>query len=543
VTTRRILLHCLLPLALLSCDGGPESPTPASQGLPEPSAKSTTSMSQQSPVQDKASTIPTQFLAQAPPSVAALNIRDARLQLLADGLEHAWAFEFIDSDTVVVTEIHGRMSLLDLTSGQLERVDGLPEIATSKVQTGLLDVLLHPHFADNRRLYFSYVAADDSGGYFTTVVATAILQGHALTQLKEVVALQPYGWSPSNFGGALAFDSNGFLYVSVGDRSEQMIAQNGLSLAGKILRLHDDGSLPADNPFVADDSVDSRIYALGVRNPQGLHFDSESGLLIESEHGPMGGDEINLITAGSNYGWPLITYGQNYTMEGIGLSPQQADNDITRLHFLMHPEAQLGVGEAMTGMQQPLYYYLPSRATSPLLMYRGDMFPEWDGDLLVGMLRGQHISKLDYSIASNRIRSEHAMLGELKDRIRDIKVAADGSVFVLTQSKGLWRLYREHEAGSNAAVDTSNPGQIVYRNVCAGCHDAGVAGAPGIADGSAWLPILEQDIASTYAHTLNGYGNMPARGLCNLCSDEQVIAAVDYMLQQVDADLAEPEQL
>jgi glucose/arabinose dehydrogenase len=511
--------------------------------MQQASAGSTVSMPQQSPAQGDASTKPTQFLDQAPPSVAALNIPGARLQHLADGLEYAWAFEFIDADTIVVTEKDARMSLLDLTTGQLQQVDGLPEIAISKVQTGLLDVLLHPQFANNRRLYFSYVAEDDSGRYFTTVVATAILQGHTLTNLEEVVALQPYGWSPSNFGGALAFDSKGYLFVCIGDRSEQMIAQNGLSLAGKILRLHDDGSLPADNPFIADDAVDSRIYALGVRNPQGLHFDIESGLLIESEHGPMGGDEINLISAGNNYGWPLISYGQNYTMEGIGLSPRQADNDMTRLHFLAHPEAQLGVGVTMPGMQQPLYYYLPSRATSPILMYRGDMFPEWDGDLLVGMLRGQHISKLDFSIADNRIRSEHAMLSELKDRIRDIKVAADGAVVVLTQSKGLWRLYRDHDASSDTAVDTSNPGQIVYRNVCAGCHDAGVAGAPSIADGSAWLRILEQDIATTYAHTLNGYGNMPSRGLCNLCSDEQVMAAVDYMLQQVDADLAESERL
>ncbi|MBU1188418.1 MAG: PQQ-dependent sugar dehydrogenase [Gammaproteobacteria bacterium] len=475
---------------------------------------------------------PTDFTDHAPPSLAALNIRDARLQQVFAGLEHAWAFEFLDSDNLIITEKDARMSVLKLSTGQLQQLRGLPRIAISKVQTGLLDVALHPRFASNRRLYFSYVAPDHSGRYFTTAVATAILQDLALTDVQDIVRLQPYGWSPSNFGGALAFDDAGYLYVSIGDRSEQMIAQDGSSLAGKILRLHDDGRVPEDNPHVDDPLIDARIYALGVRNPQGLHYDVASGLLIESEHGPMGGDEINLIRAGHNYGWPLISYGQNYTLEGIGLNPQQADNDMTRLHFLTHPDAQIGAGEALPGMQQPLFYYLPSRATSPLLLYRGSMFPEWDGDLLVGMLKGQHVSKLDFAIDHLSIRSEHAMLGELKDRVRDIKTAQDGSLFVLTQNRGLWRLYRQHDNQDAAVVDTSNPGQIVYRNVCTGCHDDGVGGAPMLGNKQDWQSILQQDTATTYNHTLDGYGNMPARGLCNLCTDEQVTAAVDYMLKK-----------
>lgn len=438
------------------------------------------------------------------PSLAALNIRDARLEEVLSGLDRPWAFEFIDERTLLISETGGR--LLRYTVGEAPTaITGLPPIATDQEQTGLLDVALHPHFADNQRLYFSYAQADPQApSYYRTVIATARLEGSELQELETLLAADPYGWSPSNFGGALAFDADGYLYISIGDRSEHDLAQRGDRLQGKILRLHDDGRTPIDNPFVDDPAVDDRIYALGVRNPQGLDFDVRTGRLYEAEHGPLGGDEVNHIVAGGNYGWPTITYGRSYAME------------------------PLGVGSHQSGMRQPLFYYLPSIATSPLLVYRGRMFAEWDGDLLIGALKGQHVSWLD--LDGDRVRSEYPILGELGDRIRDLKTAPDGSIWILTQNRGLFRLHRPPASTTaSAAVDPA----VIYGLVCSGCHDHGAYQAPNPAVAAQWQAILAQPLDDTYRHTLQGKGNMPARGLCEICTDQHLRDTVDWLLQRV----------
>jgi aldose sugar dehydrogenase len=439
------------------------------------------------------------------PSLAAINIRDARIETVLSGLERPWAFAFIAEDEVLITETGGRLQRFRFGSAAPREVDGLPAIANTHPQQGLLDLVLHPAFAENRRIYFSYSQADVHAPTYTlTAMATARLGEDRLLDLEVLLEAGPYSWSPSNFGGAMAFDDQGMLYISIGDRGEHELSQRGDRLQGKILRLHDDGSVPADNPFAGNPDVDDRIYALGVRNPQGLDFDQQSGRLFEAEHGPLGGDEINIIRAGANYGWPLVSYGKSYDM------------------------ADIGVGTHAPGMVQPIYYFQSSEAVSPLRVYRGAMFPEWDGDLLVGALRAQRVTRID--LDGEVVRSAHPILTELDARIRDLGVAADGSVFVLTEPGDLHRLYREPVAtiAVNEAVD---PAQI-YALVCAGCHATGAYEAPnpqlvGAMDAARARPREE-----AYRRTIEGYGQMPARGLCDICEDSHLRGVVDFMLDQ-----------
>lgn len=442
-------------------------------------------------------------------TLAAINMRDARLELLLDGLTYPWAMAFIDARQLLITEIGGRLLRFELDTRKLTPISGVPAVVTEHEQTGLLDLALHPQFADNGWVYFSYVAADpESGKYYLTAVDRARLVDDALVDRERLLTAEPYLWSPSNFGGALAFDAEAHLFVSIGDRSEAAFAQDGRRLEGKILRLHDDGRVPADNPFVNDEAIDDRIYALGVRNPQGLQVDPVTGRLFEAEHGPMGGDEVNLIEAGKNYGWPAVTYGLEYTLEPIGS------------------------GTHRVGFEQPLFYYLPSEAISPLAVYRGAMFPEWEGDLLVGALKGRHVSHLD--LDGRVVRSEYPLLREIDGRIRDIKVAADGSVFVLSQAGKLFRLWREPKPASPAPASFDAP--MLYRFVCAGCHDSGAYRAPRPTVAAEWAPVQAKDRVEVHRHVIEGVGAMPARGLCNFCSDQQLRLTVDYMLDQLGRD-------
>lgn len=439
-------------------------------------------------------------------SLAAMNIRQTHLDRVVEGLNYPRAMAFVDERTLLITEIGGRLLRLDLPSRSLTPIAGVPKVATAHDQTGLLDVALHPAFADNGWIYLSYVEADkESGRYFRLVVERARLRDDALHERQRLLAPEQFLWSPSNFGGALVFDGEGYLYASVGDRSESVFAQDGSRLEGKIVRLHDDGRVPADNPFVDDPRIDDRIYALGVRNPQGLHYDAPTGRLFEAEHGPKGGDEINLLKPGRNYGWPSITYGVEYTGE------------------------PLGQGTHGTGFEQPLFYYLPSDAISPLRVYRGRMFPEWDGDLIVGALWWKRLSRIDLDDLT--VRSETRFLGEVDGRVRDIEIGADGSLYVLSQAGILFRLWREPPRPSPdwSAFDAG----ALYRFVCAGCHDGGAYGAPRPGVAAEWQPIQQQERALTYRRTIEGVGAMPPRGLCNFCKDDQLRRTVDYMLDEL----------
>lgn len=531
-----LILVCLASFFLSACgvesdDSAPETPAPEAGAAPavvasaDPDGPARSGAVQTGPAgvsgadSSRKSAVPLKGL-------VAMNFPNVRLDRVLQGMSHPWAFEFLDADTVIVTELRGRLFRYRLDTGEGTEITGVPEVAQGYAQTGLLDVEVHPDFASNRRIYFSYVAraepeglqavrteplaphegsgdGPDGAAVFMTVLSTAVIEGDRLVDLRTILAATPATWSPANFGGALEFDDQGKLYVSIGDRSERHLSQSGKRLQGKILRLNDDGSTPADNPFVGDPEVDDRIYALGVRNPQGLHFDVPSGRLFESEHGPMGGDEINLIEAGANYGWPIVTYGRNYTGEVIS-------------------EATHG-----EGLVQPLFHFTPSIAVSPLAVYRGAQFPEWDGDLLVGALKDKHVVRLDLDGAV--VRSAYPFLGALNARVRDVKVAADGSVYVLIQFGALYRLSRTAASEPEGAGLT---GADIYALACAACHDSGEAGAPTLGQQERWNTIAAQDRATIDRHVLEGLRAMPERGGCYACSDAHLEAATDHMLER-----------
>ncbi|MBT8061984.1 MAG: PQQ-dependent sugar dehydrogenase [Xanthomonadales bacterium] len=438
-------------------------------------------------------------------TLAAVNVHDARLDILADGLNKPWAMEFLDGRELLISEFDGRLLRLDLADGSRREITGLPDIATGQDQVGLLDVELHPRFSENQRIYFSYVSSDEkTGRFFATAVGSAVLVEDRLSEFQQILIAEPFDWSPANFGGALEFGGDGFLYVTVGDRSVSERAQALDRLEGKVLRLNDDGSAAPGNPFVDTPGADPRVYALGLRNPQGLHWDAESACMFAAEHGPLGGDEINLVKAGANFGWPVVTYGMDYIM------------------------APMGAGTHADGMTQPLFYYLPSEAISPLTVYRGAMFPQWDGHILAGALKGKHVSKV--ALDGLSVRSEYPILGEINGRIRDIKVAPDGAVLVLSQNGKLYRLSRDSTISAEPPPVNN---QLLYQIICSGCHDSGGYNAPRLSHPEEWTAVLRRQRQDVYQRAREGVGDMPEKGMCYHCSDEQLNDLVDYMLDRV----------
>lgn len=442
------------------------------------------------------------------PSLAALNVREANLQEMARDFEYPWAFEFINSNELLVTEFSGKLKRLSIDTGESIDISGLPDIVPGKGQAGLLDVVLHPVFQKNQRVYLSYVISDSNDRY-ALAVSSAELRDDKLNNVEQIFVALPFGKNTSNFGGALAFDSSGHLLITTGDHTIRSNAQHPGLLTGKIIRLNTDGSIPDDNPFVGrGEAFNPSIYALGVRNPQGLVVDSLTGKIYETEHGPMGGDEINIIEAGENYGWPIITYGLNYTYQSIGQ------------------------GFEKEGLKQPLFYYLPSIAISPVEIYRGEMFREWNGDLLVGALKGTAISKLD--LVDGRIQSEYQILGEMNAKIRDIKVAPDSSIWILLEAGSIYRLSRETNPVRVQVEVGQRDGETIYLQFCSNCHSQSAPGAPQISNKSDWSDRLLKDRQELYRNSIEGFNGMPERGFCEDCTDKELRGAVDFMIYQLN---------
>jgi aldose sugar dehydrogenase len=337
---------------------------------------------------------------------------DFRLvQLLAD-IDHPWALAFLPDGDMLISERSGTLWLFD---GQvLVPVSGSPGVAQVG-QGGLLDIAIHPDFETNNLVYLSYSDAYDGG--YGTVVARAQLSGSSLTGMEEVFRTGKASSGGHHFGSRLAFDNDGRLYVTLGERGSRDRAQDLSDQAGSILRLNDDGSIPGDNPFVGVAGAAPEIFTYGHRNAQGLALNPTSGEIWAHEHGPQGGDEINIIASGSNYGWPIITYGAEY---GSG--------------------DPIGDGTSAPGMEQPVTYWIPSIAPSGMAFYTGSAFPNWNGDLFVGALAGQHLRRVE--LDGDRVVSEEVLLRGLVGRVRDVRVGPDGFIYIVTDEDngGLYRL-------------------------------------------------------------------------------------------------------
>ncbi len=331
-----------------------------------------------------------------------------RVAIVTRGLEHPWGLAFLPDGRRLVTERPGRLRLVE-ADGTLDprSVEGLPPIAAHG-QGGLLDVALHPRFAENGWVYLSYAARGRGG--IGAEVARGRLAGHRLENVEVLFRQEPKSGGGRHFGSRLVFDRQGYLYITLGDRGEMERAQNLDDLAGKIVRLHDDGRVPADNPFVDQAGARPEIYSLGNRNVQGATLHPVTGELWTHEHGPQGGDEVNVIRAGRNYGWPVITYGVEYV---IG--------------------TKIGEGTHKPGMEQPLHVWTPSIAPSGMAFYQGDRFPRWRGDLFVGALRDQMVTRL--RLDGEKMIGEERLLEGMLGRIRDVRAGPDGYLYLLTDAR------------------------------------------------------------------------------------------------------------
>ncbi len=323
---------------------------------------------------------------------------------VTEGLEYPWGMAFLPDGRILVTERPGRLRLV--VEGKLDPapIGGLPEIAATG-QGGLLDVALHPEYPDNGWIYLSYAAAGPGG--VGTEVMRGRLDGHRLVNQQLLFRVSPKSRGGRHFGSRLVFDNKGYLFITAGERGDRERAQDLGDTAGSVIRLHDDGRIPADNPFVGVSGARPEIYSYGHRNPQGAALHPDTGVLWIHEHGPQGGDELNIISAGANYGWPVITFGKEY---GTGWD--------------------IGEGTHKEGMVQPIHYWVPSIAPSGMAFYTGDRFPAWRGNLFVGALKFQLLVRLE--LRGDRVVMEQRYLRGRIGRIRDVRNGPDGYLYLLT---------------------------------------------------------------------------------------------------------------
>ena len=343
--------------------------------------------------------------AQDRPAVINSEKHSFRVVTLLTGLENPWSVAFLPDGRMLVTERAGRLRLV----GQDFRLDpkpipGLPDVV-SQGQGGLFDVVLHPEYAQNGWIYWAY-NAPGAGGW-GTALARGKLQGSRMTEVQVLFSMQPKTRSSQHFGGRIVFDKAGMLYLTLGDRGDKDRAQKLDDHAGSVIRLHDDGRVPADNPFAKRAGALPEKWTLGNRNMQGAALHPKTGELWTHEHGPQGGDEVNVMRSGLNYGWPVITYGVNY---GFG--------------------TRIGEGQTKPGMVQPLHLWVPSIAPSGMAFVSGSKFPQWAGDLLVGALRDQMLVRL--VLDGEKVVREERLLKGLVGRIRDVRMGPDGLVYLLT---------------------------------------------------------------------------------------------------------------
>jgi len=326
---------------------------------------------------------------------------------LARGLDHPWGMAFLPDGNLLVTERAGRLRIVKPDGQISEPVKNVPAVYAIK-QGGLLDVVLDPNFTANQLIYLSYAEPLDTseGTIAGTVIARAEFIDSSLKNLKVIFRQTPKVHGGVHFGSRLAFAPDGNLFITLGERGDHMEeAQNTANHLGAIIRISPDGSVPDDNPFVNDANAKPEIWSYGHRSTQGAAIHPETGALWIHEHGPRGGDEINIPKPGRNYGWPNASYGVHYSM--IPIKDEHAEQ----------------------GYEEPIYFWTPSVAPSGMLFYTGKLFPEWQGNLFVGTLAGQHLIKL--SVSHDKVLSEEKLL-ENTMRFRDVEQGPDGAIYLLT---------------------------------------------------------------------------------------------------------------
>ncbi|PKA41181.1 PQQ-dependent sugar dehydrogenase [Rhizobium sullae] len=327
------------------------------------------------------------------------------VETLANGLEHPWAVEVMPDGAYLVTERPGRMRIV--REGKLsDPIGGVPDVR-ARGQGGLMDVALAPDFATSRTIYFTASTANRRGSGTEAFSATLAADGSRLENVKPIFTMDQFTGGSIQYGARIAIARDGSLFISIGDRGDRDRSQDWKDDAGSIVHINADGSIPADNPFKNGGKALPEIWSKGHRNPQGITFDTADGKLYTVEHGARGGDEINVIEPGKNYGWPIISYGRNYS------------------------GTKIGEGTAKKGLEQPLHYWDPSIAPGALAIYRGKMFPEWDGNFLVAALKFELLSRMQRDDSGAFVAEEQIFEGDY-GRIRDIVIAPDGALLMVT---------------------------------------------------------------------------------------------------------------
>jgi glucose/arabinose dehydrogenase len=332
-----------------------------------------------------------------------------RAVTVADGLDHPWALTFLPDGDMLVTERSGALRLVGKDGAKSEPISGVPEV-DARGQGGLLDVALDPAFAENRLVYLSFAEAGEGGN--STAVARGKLSEDrtALENVEVIFSQKPKVASNAHFGSRLVFDNDGHLYITMGDRSAAQFRDNAQNLTthiGTIARINPDGSVPEDNPFVGQSDALREIFAYGIRNSQAAALHPETGVLWEIEHGPRGGDELNIIKAGENYGWPVATFGKEYSGGTIGEGVTTAPGTI-----------------------DPIYQWTPVIAPSGMIFHSGEGFGEWKGNLFVGGLASTALVRLE--LDGEKVTHEERLLEDLGLRIRDVAEGPDGAIYVAT---------------------------------------------------------------------------------------------------------------
>jgi len=336
-----------------------------------------------------------------------------RVEQVVTGLGVPWGMAFLSADQLLLTERAGIVRLLDLKTGSTVNLAGTPDVV-AEGQGGMLDVAIGPNYAAEGWIYFTYTKRSRSEA--ATTLARARLARHRLLDWEDLLVTDSATDARRHFGSRIAFDGEGHVFFGVGDRGERDMAQDLSNHIGTIMRLNLDGSVPADNPFVGIDNARDEIWSYGHRNPQGLLFDRVSNRLWSIEHGPRGGDEINLIIKGRNYGWPVISHGKEYW-----------------------GPVSIGEGTSKPGMEAPRKVYIPSIAPGSLIIYRGDAFPQWRGNLFAGALKLRHLNRIVLS-DSDQVIDEERILEDLGERIRALAQGPEGWVYFSTDSGRILRI-------------------------------------------------------------------------------------------------------
>ena len=329
------------------------------------------------------------------------------LEEVIDGLGIPWGMAFISDNRLMFTERKGDIKLLDTLTRKVTLLQGAPAVF-DRGQAGMLDVAVPPDFSPGDWIYFTFVRERDNQG--VTVLARARLKGDRLVQWQDLLETKSGSGTGRHFGSRIAFDEKGHVYFGVGDRGERPNSQNLRNHAGSVMRLYRDGRIPKDNPFIGRDDVLPETWSYGHRNPQGMAYDDANRRLWLIEHGPRGGDEINLVLRGRNYGWPVISYGKEY----------------------WGPMA-VGEGTHRKGMEQPVKQYTPSIAPGSLLLYSGKAFPAWKGNLFTGALKLRHLNRVTLNKNGNAV-GEERLLSDLDERIRALTESLQGWLYFSTDS-------------------------------------------------------------------------------------------------------------